>query len=95
MFDDEAVISAPIYFLAHHRTADMYSNDIKLNVYHNFLVDGKFETRPREGGGWLEANNITALRGAGPTYEKLFPSILAAGYFSRGKNCIAHVKHGS
>ena len=40
-FDDQGAVSAPVYFLAPDRGADMYTSGIKLSVFHNGLVDGK------------------------------------------------------
>ena len=47
-FDDQLAVTVPSAMLAGNRSWDMYSHDVKLDVYHNFDMDGK--KRQRVGG---------------------------------------------
>jgi hypothetical protein len=64
-FDDQLAVTAPTAILAPNRSWDMYSHGFRLNVYHNFVLDGK---RHRQVGGFkkywaLNGQNFTEAHG--------------------------------
>lgn len=59
-YDDQAGVTVPAAILTPDRAWDMRANNIRLNVYHNFDLDGK--SRERVGGFLKYWKNISRLQ---------------------------------
>jgi hypothetical protein len=58
---DQLAVTLPAVYYAPHKTYDMISNGFHLNIFHNFMIDGKISTNSK-------------LYGGGDTDTKIFPN---------------------
>merc|ERR1712086_1240876 len=86
-FDDQGAVSAPAYFLAPDRTADMRRSGIELGVFHNFKADGQEKTRE-----YLAKRNVTSKAQG---FNKIYPTFAASGHFPRSNVCKPYIKYGT